>query len=122
MASVDKNECLINGVQYKCRTCFDPGRTIYHLTDAASNKKTWLDLLKDIAQLQVKNVKNISGMLFISFRIRMYTYGIFSYRSLSIHLQTVLEFARMYTHVYVCMNICMWSKDLKSIFDTMYIR
>lgn len=53
MSSDNKKECIISGVRYKCRTCFDPGRSVYYLTDEASNKKTWSDLLKDIANLQV---------------------------------------------------------------------
>ncbi|XP_065363358.1 uncharacterized protein LOC135956717 [Calliphora vicina] len=52
MSSNSKNECFINGIQYKCRTCFDPGQAVYSLTDECSNSKTWCDLLKDIAQLQ----------------------------------------------------------------------
>ncbi|XP_065366542.1 zinc finger protein 709-like [Calliphora vicina] len=55
MTSLIKNECFINGVQYKCRTCFDPGQTVYPLTDEANSTKTWRDLLKDVAPLQTND-------------------------------------------------------------------
>lgn len=47
------NACFINGVSYRCRTCFDPGSSVFSLTDECSNKKTWRDLLSEVAQLQV---------------------------------------------------------------------
>ncbi|XP_037805814.1 zinc finger protein 845-like [Lucilia sericata] len=52
MSNVIKSECFINGIQYKCRTCFDPGQIIYSLRDEANNAKTWRELLKDIAPPQ----------------------------------------------------------------------
>ncbi|XP_065361487.1 zinc finger protein 91-like [Calliphora vicina] len=52
MSNYINNECLINGIQYKCRTCFDPGQSVYSLTAECSNSKTWRDLLKEIAQFQ----------------------------------------------------------------------
>lgn len=54
MNNIIKNECFINGVEYKCRTCFDPGQILYPLTDEIDKAKTWRDLLKDLAQFQVK--------------------------------------------------------------------
>ncbi|KAM7346631.1 uncharacterized protein ACRADG_006483 isoform 2-T2 [Cochliomyia hominivorax] len=48
----DDNECFINGMIYKCRTCFDPGLTIYRLNDKCSQSKTWIDFLKDTTQIQ----------------------------------------------------------------------
>ncbi|TMW51204.1 hypothetical protein DOY81_003681 [Sarcophaga bullata] len=45
-------ECFINGVTYKCRTCFDPGATVCSLNEEFKNAKTWRDLLKDVGQLK----------------------------------------------------------------------
>lgn len=46
-------ECFINGIIYKCRTCFDPGATVCSLNEEFKNAKTWRDLLKDVGQLKV---------------------------------------------------------------------
>lgn len=54
-------ECFINGVKYKCRTCFDPGQIFYPLTDVVGKDKTWRDLLMDLAHFQVKTVLLIYG-------------------------------------------------------------
>ncbi|KAI8128332.1 Zinc finger protein 845 [Lucilia cuprina] len=54
-----KNDCFINGIQYTCRTCFDPGQSVYSLADECSNSKTWADLLKDIAQLQTNEDEHL---------------------------------------------------------------
>lgn len=47
------NECFINGVCYKCRTCFDPARSVYSLKEECSKTKSWRELLKEVPQLQV---------------------------------------------------------------------
>lgn len=53
MDSFNVKECYINGIQYKCRTCLNPGLTVCSLNEKFKNAKTWLDLLKDAGQLKV---------------------------------------------------------------------
>lgn len=48
-----KSGCIINGKYYKCRTCFDPGQSLYSLNDECNKTKTWRDLLKEVGQLEV---------------------------------------------------------------------
>lgn len=50
-------KCFINGVEYKCRTCFDPGSDIYSLNKESGKIKSWRDLLIEMIKLQVKNTK-----------------------------------------------------------------
>lgn len=64
MSSDIKIECLINGVRYDCRTCFDPGRTFYSLKDEYSKSKTWCDLLMDVTQIQVIEIHSMCMYLF----------------------------------------------------------
>lgn len=52
---MDNNECIINGIHYKCRICFDPGSEVYALNEICSDTKTWRDLVKEVAQLEVNN-------------------------------------------------------------------
>lgn len=52
---MDNNECIINGIHYKCRICFDPGSAVYSLNEICSDGKTWRDLIKQVAQLEVKS-------------------------------------------------------------------
>ncbi|KAM7348409.1 uncharacterized protein ACRADG_007732 [Cochliomyia hominivorax] len=55
MTSAVKNECFINGIVYKCRTCFDPGQTIYSLAEEVNKTKTWKEFLKDFMKLQIND-------------------------------------------------------------------
>lgn len=52
------NPSFINGVLYSCRTCFDPGNPIFSLKEECTDTKTWRDLLRDVAQLQVFKIKH----------------------------------------------------------------
>ena len=48
-----KSECFINGVCYRCRTCFDPVRSVYSLKEECRKTNSWRELLREFPQLQV---------------------------------------------------------------------
>lgn len=53
-----KNKCLINGVCYKCRTCFDPVHKVYSLKEESSKTNSWHNLLREVPQLKVTHGMN----------------------------------------------------------------
>ena len=61
MDHLNVKECLINGIQYKCRTCLNPGATVCLLDEEFINAKTRLDLLKDVGELKVMVVVSINN-------------------------------------------------------------